>query len=501
MPEGVHCAPILLKENAMPFAEPRAAIFLSAALFVFADTAHAAVEISKKPTQNVACSAGICTATANEAVLNVSDLTSLLASGNVTVASGSLAQDIRIDTALSWTSENRLTLDAYRSIAFNKPVVVAGNGKLTITTESGGETGDFRFFGKGHVEFWNPTGGLIINGAHYTLVSSVRQLANKIRNRGDGLFALAKSVDLTGQTYTQSPIPGFDGILEGLGNTISNLTINASSDSVGFFGQFAIKTTSSAIRDVGLLSVGISSTRGSQGVGALVGELSGAKVLNSYATGQVSGSGIVGGLVGYNESAIIRNSYANVAVSGNGVVGGLVGKNERGCTDCLGTIEVSYAIGIVSGGDDTEAGGLVGQNHGGIISDSYAMGAAGGGNNAFVGGLLGNNNDWSEQRTDAEISASFATGAVTGGSGAMVGGLIGQDLAKKSITDSYWDLDTSGISDPSQGAGNIANDPGITGLTTEQFKSGLPVGFGASIWKEKVPINTGYPYLIDNPPS
>ena len=226
-------------------------------------------------------------------------------------------------------------------------------------------------------------------------------------------------------------------------------------------------------------------------MGALVGELSGAKVLNSYATGQVSGSGIVGGLVGYNESAIIRNSYANVAVSGNGVVGGLVGKNERGCTDCLGTIEVSYAIGIVSGGDDTEAGGLVGQNHGGIISDSYAMGAAGGGNNAFVGGLLGNNNDWSEQRTDAEISASFATGAVTGGSGAMVGGLIGQDLAKKSITDSYWDLDTSDISDPSQGAGNIANDPGITGLTTEQFLSGLPKGFHKDIWKEKGKIDDG----------
>jgi hypothetical protein len=83
----------------------------------------------------------------------------------------------------------------------------------------------------------------------------------------------------------------------------------------------------------------------------------------------------------------------------------------------------------------------------------------------------------------------------------MVGGLIGQDAADSQIANSYWDMDTSGIGDPHQGAGNIADDPGITGLTTEQFKSGLPSGFSHAIWKEKAKVNTGYPYLIDNPPT
>jgi hypothetical protein len=61
-------------------------------------------------------------------------------------------------------------------------------------------------------------------------------------------------------------------------------------------------------------------------------------------------------------------------------------------------------------------------------------------------------------------------------------------------------MDASGIGNPSQGAGNIANDPGITGLSDTQLKSGLPAGFDKSIWKEKSAINGGNPYLIANPP-
>jgi hypothetical protein len=40
----------------------------------------------------------------------------------------------------------------------------------------------------------------------------------------------------------------------------------------------------------------------------------------------------------------------------------------------------------------------------------------------------------------------------------------------------------------------------VTGLTTKQFKSGLPEGFEPPIWAEKKTINNGYPYLLGNPP-
>ena len=77
---------------------------------------------------------------------------------------------------------------------------------------------------------------------------------------------------------------------------------------------------------------------------------------------------------------------------------------------------------------------------------------------------------------------------------------IGIMWASGSISSTYWDLDTSGVSDHAEGAGNIPNDPGITGLTDAQLKSGLPHSFDPKIWGSNPNINDGYPYLRANPP-
>jgi hypothetical protein len=77
-----------------------------------------------------------------------------------------------------------------------------------------------------------------------------------------------------------------------------------------------------------------------------------------------------------------------------------------------------------------------------------------------------------------------------------VGGFIGFDYTDGDIY-LYWDTGTSG---QSQGAGNITNDPSITGLTTSQFQSGLPSGFSPSIWGEIGNVNDGFPYLLALPP-
>jgi hypothetical protein len=70
----------------------------------------------------------------------------------------------------------------------------------------------------------------------------------------------------------------------------------------------------------------------------------------------------------------------------------------------------------------------------------------------------------------------------------------------RAFSDTYWDTTTSGITDPSKGAGNKKNDPGIEGLTTVQLRSGLPDGFSGAVWGEKSSINGGLPYLLANPP-
>src|SRR4051794_23445179 len=71
--------------------------------------ARAEVKISDQPTQNMSCDSGVCTATAAKAVLNVNDLTNLLAAGDTAVKTGSVAKDIVMKSALSWTSTSRLT--------------------------------------------------------------------------------------------------------------------------------------------------------------------------------------------------------------------------------------------------------------------------------------------------------------------------------------------------------------------------------------------------------
>jgi hypothetical protein len=187
-------------------------------------------------------------------------------------------------------------------------------------------------------------------------------------------------------------------------------------------------------------------------------------------------------LIGENDAAI-TDSFATGAVTGE-FAGGLVGLN-------YGPIADSYSSGNVSTRNRRGAsGGLVGAA-GGAISNSYATGDIRGVTGAWVGGLVGAN--------DAAISDSYSTGAPSGGS--YTGGLIGYDETEAgSLSDTYWDTTTSGITDLSQGAGNIANDPGITGLSTQELQSGLPTGFEPTIWSENGDIDDGLPYLLALPP-
>lgn len=472
---------------------------LIAAVSLGVCSAEAEVVISAKPTLNMACSGGMCAATAKKAVLNAADLDAMLEAGDVRVESGVVANDIEIDASVDWVSASRLTLDAWRAIAFDKHVTVAGPGALTIMTDDGGSGGDFRFSRRGHVAFLGATGSLVINGNDYVLVHSIKEL-KFVANASVPFVALVRSIDARRRLYFDSPVEFFRGTLEGLGNTISNLVISddRDNDTVGLIGELTpTGLLPGRIRDIGLLSADITGTGLQQTVGVLVGENEGGSFFNSYATGRVTAlrAGSVGGLVGANDG-VIQQSHADVAVAGGGEVGGLAGSTEDCFGPCRGAIDGCYATGTVSGSDGASAGGLFGYDAGQSISNSYAMGAVGGG--AFAGGLVGTIADGAG--FVPALTASYSIGSVSGGAGAVLGGLIGQDLTTHDITAAYWDLETSGVDDPSRGAGNFADDPGILGLTTSEFQSGLPASFSASIWAEKADVNGGYPYLFLDPP-
>jgi hypothetical protein len=443
-------------------------------------------------------------------VLNVDDLATMLATGDATIKSTSLNPDIEIDATFSWTSAHRLTLDAYSAIAFNDPVVVAGTGALTISTNDGGSDGDFKFFKKGHVEFWDLTSSLIINGDQYTLVKSIQTFSRMIRgNHGAGLhIAQPKNWNVSKHHYSNAPLQAdYEGTFEGLGNAISYLSINDTDIHDNETALFEGLDRSGVLRDVTLSFVDV------KGAGIAVAALAGGSsglIENCHVSGQVSAAGggsSIGGLLAAN-SGTIKRSSSSVIVLGIGTVaaGGLVGVNTGFDDGQPGIIADSFSTGSVTGGGIAlgvpVVGGLIGQVDGGQIANSYATGAvisAPSNTSAFAGGLIGANNPGNSG--NPTIALTYATGNVSGDAAAIIGGLIGQDTVQSGITDSYWDLDTSGVSDPSKGAGNVANDPGITGLSDAQLKSGLPSGFNKRVWKEKAKLNTGYPYLIGNPPS
>ncbi len=497
-------------------------------LATMATQAQAALVISPTgPTTNVSCVSHVCTATAANAVLAVSRVRRLLASGSVKVATGSAANDIEIDAAFGWTSASTLTLDAQHSIAVNNPVTVSGPGGLTIITNDGGTGGTLLFAKPGRVNFWSLSSSLTINGNAYTLVNNIATLASHIASNPSGFYALAANYDATPDgVYTTTPISTeFTGVLKGLGNTISYLKVHTPRPG-GEAALFYRISGGGAVAGLGLTHVDI---RGEQ-IGGIVAEFVSGLLFNDFVTGALTingnGNGEAGGLALTNsQDATIDRSYSAANVSGNhSTLGGLVAASSGPITNSYATGSVtggnsarvgglvgkaqamvlskSYSTGKVAGGDWVIAGGLVGESGGvgtaNIVSDSYATGSVTGGQHASVGGFVGRNDTGSG--TVNSFADSYSTGSIVGGAGSSIGGFVGKDFGTDNFSDCYWDTTTSGITDLSQGAGNVANDPGITGLTTAQLQSGLPAGFSASIWGENSGINGGLPYLLSIPP-
>ncbi|QNK56924.1 GLUG motif-containing protein [Paenibacillus sp. PAMC21692] len=183
---------------------------------------------------------------------------------------------------------------------------------------------------------------------------------------------------------------------------------------------------------------------GQDDLGGLVGYSEKTSIEYSYATGNVSGGDDVGGLVGDNEGGTISYSYATGdVVATDEFIGGLVGENEVADDGTDSIVQYSFATGNVTG--DSEVGGIVGYNYGGIVRESYATGNVTG--NVNVGGLVGDN-------IVGLVENSYSIGAVTGNT--VVGGLVGSN-AGGIIENSYYDTDTSGQAD-NQGTGLPSND-------------------------------------------
>jgi len=301
----------------------------------------------------------------------------------------------------------------------------------------------------------------------------------------------------------------FSGKYDGQSYTISGLYINRPlSDNIGLFGYITYD-----IRNLGLLNL---TYTGMQYVGGLVGTASSGTITNTYSKGAIvvdsrgNSSAAFGGLVGMTFLACtISNSYSEANVSGTrNCAGGLVGIN-------WGTVTKCYATGSVSG-VGSNRGGLVGENggvpNGGIIIESYATGNVNGNTTAgeYFGGLVGRNNNGTINNSystgnvtgynyvgglvgyihlsTSSISNSYSTGTVTTPTFER-GGLIGANYFGATLTNCYWNTQTSGIA---------ISGSGGTGKTTAEMKTQATfIGWDfvtTPVWKINS-NNNGYPYL------
>jgi hypothetical protein len=448
--------------------------------------ASADLSIAKRVTKNVSCTGGSCVATSRNAVMNVTDLQNLLASQPTVSLDAGPAKNIAVNAALTWTSANALSLKAKGEVAFDKPVTVAGNGGVSLQSPV------LYFAHKASLTFWNLSSALSVNGNAYQLVGDVNGLSQAVHHNASGHFALANDYDASAEKDFTYLDPLY-GMFTGLGHTISNVTLGMPYDFnyCGFFGEnYGV---------ISYISVHVVETDFAceQSFGNLVGR-NVSLIDHAHASGKPSQSYnyFVGGLVGINDygGRITASSASGGLVSGDSV-GGLVGMNG-------GTIDQSFATGQVRTEFSYEVGGLVGEmaaggEHQASVTNSYAIvDLKSSANTQFYGGLIG------DIGAQTSVTGSYSASRIAKHKpyGQYNGGVVGLSNAPAdAFTNCYWDID-SGVSDPSQGAGNIKNDPGLTGLSDSQLKSGLPSGLDPKIWASDPKINNGYPYLLANPP-
>ncbi len=463
-------------------------------------------------------------------------LSTNLGGGSVTIATANMGTaggngDIFVNDAVSWAA-NTLTLSAERNIAINAAMAGSGTARLALEYGQGavaaGNTSSYSVnvpvslaAGVGNLTTrLGTTGGTTVS---YTVVTDLAGL-QLIDGNATALatsYALGAALDASASATANSglgfnPIGNeaataasttnsFSGQFEGLGNTISGLTIaRPTALAVGLFGN----TNNAQIRNLTLTGSAIT---GSQYAGGVVGFANAATALNkvqssgavatasastayagglvgqfattgtvtqSITAGTVTGRSSVGGLVGYGGTGAVANSSSSANVTATaGDAGGLMGRaggavsnssasgTVSGTSDVGGLIGIANGTGAVTGSSATgrvtntlttgSAGGLIGTMSSGAVTGGTASGAVSGGTS--TGGLIGNFSS-----STAGITNSSATGNVTGSAGGDTGGLVGIATGTGSLSDSSA---TGSVSAPTNGdtVGGLAGQFSMTG--------------------------------------
>jgi len=252
----------------------------------------------------------------------------------------------------------------------------------------------------------------------------------------------------------------FTGKLYGNGYTISNLYINLPDED--HIGIFAYTQTSVLIQNLAFANASII---GKTYVGVLSGYNKG-NLSNIHVNGTIIGRINVGLLTGLNSGQITLCSSTGY-VKGNMCVGGLIGLHYNNVSRC-------YSSGFVYG--ELFSGGLIGMVQAVLIENCYSTSSIVG--SSYIGGLIG-------YLSLATITNCYSAGAVTF-LGNNAGGLTGYKTSYSiTINNSFWDIETSGLT----------HSDGGVGKNTAQMQQQLTYTGWNFVETWSIEEGTRYPYL------
>ncbi|ERJ40589.1 Large exoproteins involved in heme utilization or adhesion [Burkholderia sp. AU4i] len=394
--------------------------------------------------------------------------------GTTNVALTNTSGDLTVDGAVNWTSDHALALTSQKGDVALKRAVTASGAKASVKANAAGEirvddklalTGDqahlelnakkgYRFTqDKASATLSGRNASFSSNGEGYQVIHDVAGLRNVDRDL-NGRYVLGNAIDGKGVAFQSiGANSAFEGVFDGLGNTVSRLNVTGFAPSIGLFSEN--KGRIANLELVSLIVNNQANVRNSQ-VGGLAGVNRGtisnvrAAGMTVASTSPIRGESVVGGLVGVNDHGVIDGARFQGRISGNEkatTIGGIAGNSVGGARianshadaeitskdasatglymlgglvgmNLESTVSNSSSGGKLSAGVNAVAGGLVGYSAGGAIDHSTSSMAVSAGKDAAVGGAVG----WN---AGADLSNVSAIGNVSATSGATIGGLVG----------------------------------------------------------------------------
>ena len=219
----------------------------------------------------------------------------------------------------------------------------------------------------------------------------------------------------------------FTGRFDGVGHTITGLTIKPPTDSFGEYsrGMFAYINHGAVIENVSLKDA---SVLGWNSVGGIVGIAEYRSTIRNVSfSGEVHGNSVVGGIVGElkRRGSIIENAYHDGTVEGNRVVGGIVGYAVFDST-----VQNVRNAGKVVGNEIL--GGIAGAVEFSSVRNALQTGTVeqrAGQTDSQVGGVVGLLKD------DTVSHAVWKEGSATNGNGALIRKGIGKEMGNTTVRD------------------------------------------------------------------